>query len=228
MPLSLFGSFILVLCVFWSWSFAIFSHHFSGVDHQKHAVHSLKKDQEVAALEIRLLREEMFAYQQQIAALMPQVAPEEFKGAKGYPMRQLASTLPGADSSSLQERLSTAYLARGKTNFRENKIPEAVRVFSDFIVRYPYAPQIGEAYFLLTESYFRVRDYENATKTVQKMVSLFPGNELTGFALIRLGQIFEYERRPEEAAEVYQTVLKSFPQREVASQASESIRNLEY
>lgn len=227
MPFSLFGSFILILCVFWSWSFAIFSNHFAGSHQYTDIIEELKKSRQVAQLEVKLLKEEMFGYQQEIASLIPKLSPTEFKGEKGYPLRQLASTLP-QDSGSLREKLSVAYMARGKTLFRENHYPRAARVFADFIDRYPYSPSIGEAYFLLAESYFRVRDFESATKTIQKMVQLFPGNELTGFSLLRLGQIFEIERRPEEAAEIYQTVLRTFPQREVASQAVESIRNLEF
>jgi TolA-binding protein len=228
MPLSLFGSFILVLCVFWSWSFTIFSRYFSSQSHDKVAVEEFKEERDTAEMQLRLLQEEMFSYQQQVASLLPDLPGKDFKGARGYPLRQLASTMPSADSSDLRERLSKAYLLRGKAQFRDNHLPEAIRILSDFIARYPYSPDIGEAYFLLSESYFRAHDFESATKWINKMVALFPSNELTGFALIRLGQIFEFERRPEEAVEVYQTVLRSFPQREVASQAAESIKSLEY
>lgn len=217
----------MALCVCWAWSYSVFSNHFNGSHNYDAIIQSLKHDREMAYLEKRLLQEEMLSFHQQMAALLPGIPANKFKGEKGYPLRQIASTLP-SDGSNLKERLSQAYLSRGKAFFRDRKLTESIRIFSDYIQRYPYSPQIGEAYFLLSESYFRNKDFENSTKTIQKMVSLFPGNELTGFALIRLGQIFEYERRPEEAAEVYRTVLKSFPQREVASQAAESMRHLEF
>lgn len=216
-----------MLCVFWVWSYAVFSNHFQGSHQYEPLIEELKKEKEMAVLERRVLQEEMFSFRQQMVAMIPGLPAEKFKGKGGYALRQIASTMP-SDGNALKERLSLAYLSRGKARFRESNIPEAIRIFSDYITRYPYSPQIGEAYFLLSESYFRARDFENATKTIQKMVSLFPANELTGFALIRMGQIFEFERRPEEAAEVYRTVLRSFPQREVASQAADSIRNLEF
>jgi TolA-binding protein len=59
------------------------------------------------------------------------------------------------------------------------------------------------------------------------MVELFPQSELTGFALIRLGSIYQIQNRNEEAVDIYKTVMRSYPQRDVASQARASLRDLE-
>ena len=52
-------------------------------------------------------------------------------------------------------------------------------------------------------------------------------HELTGFALIRLGRIYEMQNRNEEAVDIYKTVLRSYPQRDVASQAKASLKGVE-
>ena len=59
------------------------------------------------------------------------------------------------------------------------------------------------------------------------MVELIPHHELTGFALIRLGRIYEMQNRNEEAVDIYKTVLRSYPQRDVASQAKASLKGVE-
>ena len=59
------------------------------------------------------------------------------------------------------------------------------------------------------------------------MIELFPTHELTGFAMVRLGRIFEAQKRAEEAVDIYKTVLRSFPQRDVASQAKASLKGIE-
>ena len=59
------------------------------------------------------------------------------------------------------------------------------------------------------------------------MLNLYPESELTGFALLRMGKIYEFQDRREDAIDLYQTILRSFPQRDVAGQASRSLRSVE-
>jgi TolA-binding protein len=45
--------------------------------------------------------------------------------------------------------------------------------------------------------------------------------------MVRLGRIYEIENRNEEAVDIYRTVLRSFPQKDVAAQAKSSLRGLD-
>jgi hypothetical protein len=41
-----------------------------------------------------------------------------------------------------------------------------------------------------------------------------------------LGRVYELQNRSEEAVDIYKTVLRSYPQRDVASQAKASLRGI--
>ena len=84
-----------------------------------------------------------------------------------------------------------------------------------------------EAHFLLAEGQYQLGQLDAASATIDRMVELFPESEVTGFALVRLGQIFEQRDRYDEAVQLYRTVLKSFPYRGVAAQAEHSLREME-
>ena len=61
-------------------------------------------------------------------------------------------------------------------------------------------------------------------EVVEEMIRLYPESELTGFALLRLGRIYEGRDRIEDAAEVYRSVVAHFPQGELKRQAEVSLK----
>jgi len=63
---------------------------------------------------------------------------------------------------------------------------------------------------------------------IQRMIDLFPGHEVSGFSMIRLGKIMESRGRASDAIDIYKTVLRTFPQREVASQAKASLAGVSF
>jgi tetratricopeptide (TPR) repeat protein len=81
--------------------------------------------------------------------------------------------------------------------------------------------------FLLVECNFILREFENTIAYTNKMLDLYPENELTGFAMLRLGKVYEEQDRLEDAIEIYKTLLNTFPNRGVASAARNSLRSVE-
>ena len=227
MPLSVFASFILTLSVFWAWSFSFFLQYFSENHSENFLMKKILKENASLHLAVKVAQEDALVYSQNVAALLPSISSKEMKGEAGYPLRQLASVTPSG-STKISDLLSENHLIRGKSLFRDGKFDKAVKEFNVFITKTPYSAEVGEAYFLIVESYFRMANYEESTRWVHQMVALFPENELTGHALLRLGKILEIERRPDEAVQVYQTILRSFPQREIASQALESAKTVQF
>ena len=59
------------------------------------------------------------------------------------------------------------------------------------------------------------------------MIRLYPESELTGFALLRLGKIYEGRDRIEDAAEIYRSVAFNFTQAELKRQAEASLKAVE-
>ena len=92
------------------------------------------------------------------------------------------------------------------------------------IDRYPESLHVAEAHFLLAEGQYRLKEYDSSVATIEKMVDLFPENELTGFALLRLGSVFEKQDRLEDASDIYQAVLGNFKQTDLVHQAQASLK----
>ena len=65
------------------------------------------------------------------------------------------------------------------------------------------------------------------TEVIDEMVLQFPDHELTGFILLRLGQISEHNNQIEEAQEIYRTVANHFPQKPLKQQALVLLKSLE-
>lgn len=145
-------------------------------------------------------------YQVSVAQVLPSSLPKGNDSAS-FQVRSIASVgsqrLEGLDVSSV-------LLERGKAFFREQKYPEAHLAFKELIRKYPSSPFLVEAHFFMAESYFLVGEYAECLDVVEKMLQHYPTHELTGFILLRQGQIFALRDRGAEAAEVFRLVRENF------------------
>lgn len=209
------------------WAYGAFRHHFNDADLFQEKILILRESVERERLRTRVAQEDMAVFRQQVASVIPEILKKEGKGEKGYPLRQLASVTAGKKGDGITDHVSAVLFERAKNKFRGGEFEKANELFLKIIHEYSYSVHIAEAFFLLAEGQFQIGVLEECVKTAERMVDLFPGNELTGFALLRMGKIFEIQHRPEEALEIYKTVLRSFPQPEVAAQAARSLRSVD-
>lgn len=227
MKVTTFLSLILVMTLGWMQFYAAVREHFNGVPELKNQVAAIQRQAEHRELEIALDREQFLEFRQNVAALMPDVLKEKGLGEEGYPYRSLASTITRSEAMEVKKTIAKTLFERGKSHFRSKEYAKAIKVFKQVIDRFGFSTYVAEAYFLKAESHFQENEFEECTTTVQQMVELFPQHELTGFSLVRLGRIYEIQNRNEEAIDIYRTVMRSFPQRDVASQAKASMRGLD-
>jgi len=227
MRLPGFVGFILVLTTLWMQFYAAVRETYNGVDEYQHEIRELQSQVQQEKMLTALEREQFIEYRQTLATLVPDLVKEKGGGEAGYPIRNLASTLTKVDDIRVRGVVSKTLFESGRTYFRKGEYDKAKKVFRQVIDRYSYSPFVPESYFLLAESHFKKNELEECTTVIQQMIELFPTHELTGFVLIRLGQIFEAQKRAEEAVDIYKTVLRSFPQRDVAAQAKASLRGIE-
>lgn len=218
---------MLMLTILWMQIYSSSREIFNGVSEYKTQIQHLKERSEHERLAIALEREQFVEFRQLVAAMMPEVLREKGKGEAGYPYRSLASILSRSDAENVRKTISRTLFDRGKEYFRGKEFAKGSRVFRQIIDKYGASPYVAESYFLLAESQFQESHLEECTSVISQMVELFPQHELTGFALVRLGRIYEIQNRNEEAVDIYKTVLRSFPQRDVAAQAKASLRGVE-
>ena len=163
------------------------------------------------SLRADLAEDRLNDFKGQVAVVLPQQLSQA-EGKNQYPLRQLASVV--TEPSPLLIERASGLLEKGKEKFRQGEFDESNSAFYHLIVKYPESVHIAEAYFLLAEGQFQSKDYEASIATIEKMISLFPENELTGFALLRLGRIYELQDRLEDASDIYKSVLANFKQPE--------------
>jgi TolA-binding protein len=216
--------FILALTVGWTLVFSAARLQYSGIDRYRQEASLFRERLNQQTLKTALVEVQMREFQQQVATLMPNsLSPK----AVDFPMRSLASSLKTSEGLPIKLMTANQLMERGKADFRKQDFSKANQSFKTVIDLYSYSPDVIEAYFLYSEGLYQQRNFETCVQTIHAMIELFPASELTGFAMMRLGRILEIQKRSTEALEVYKTVVRSFPQRDLASQASESIRLLE-
>ncbi len=158
-----------------------------------------------------------------IAQNLPTALKDRPKDSTTYEIRSIASVL-NSTNSSLQIERASSLLEKAKEDFRSKNFEESNLRLSRLLKLYPDTLHGPEARFLLVEGYFQSRDFEACIEVVEEMIRLYPESELTGFALLRLGRIYEGRDRIEDAAEIYRSVVSHFSQAELKRQAQVSLK----
>jgi TolA-binding protein len=185
-------------------------------------VESAAQEKRAAVFQAQLAEARLADYQQDVATLLP--SSLKGRGEPSYPLRQMASVT--FESESFVMERASGLMEKGKKAFRDANYSKAIHLFNDVIAKYPDSSHVAEAHFLAAESQFLTKDFEASIETIEKMIDLFPDNELTGFALLRLGSIYETQDRIEDAGDVYRAVLGHFRQPEIIKQASTSLKSV--
>lgn len=197
------------------WAYSIFWRHFESAPEQKMlemARHQVEEEQ----LRNKLLNAQLFDFSQEVALRLPKGSRQELL-AEGRGIADLASAVRAP--ASIPVDLSGVFLERGKEFFREKNLKASHEQFKQLLDRYPSSPRAVEAYFFLAETAYLQQDYKTCLETSDLMLKQFPDHELTGFILLRVGQISESTQKVSEALEIYQTVQKSFAHPKLKEQA---------
>ncbi|NQZ01292.1 MAG: tetratricopeptide repeat protein [Bdellovibrionales bacterium] len=198
---------------------------FSGVDEAELKVSLMMIKVEKQKVRTAMVQMQFDEFRNYVSRNLPQKIP--VNNEEAYPLRQLASVLKTSDSYKLKLVKASSLMSRGKALFEAEEYSKANTNFKKVIDYYSFSHHLIEAHYMYAESLYLQSDYERCVDVVKRMIELFPDNELTGHAMLRLGMVFEAERRSTEALEVYNTVLSTFPQRSLASKANQAIRELE-
>lgn len=221
---SVFVTFCLLIVTGLVIVHALFRESLSPVGHLQSQVEVLEKEKRTAEFRAQLAQSRLADYQQDVATLLPSALKNQSQESLAYPLRQMASVTFAAEGL-VMERAS-GLMEKGKQAFRDQAYSKAIRIFNDVIENYPDSSHIAEAHFLAAESQYLMRDFEASIATIEKMIDVFPDNELTGFALLRLAGIYETQDRIEDAGDVYRAVLANFKQPEILKQASISLKSV--
>lgn len=182
-------------------------------------IERIEREKAQAELRASLTAHELHDFQQHVATLIPGAVKGSPADPANYPLRRLASVVGTGRTEALQIERASGLMEKAKASFREQLFEQAAATLSEIIENYPESQHVSEAHFLLAEAQFQSQEYEASVETIEQMVKLFPESELTGFALLRLGRVFETQDRLEDAADVYRAVLNNFKDERLLNQA---------
>lgn len=187
-------------------SFFTFQNYFSPhkADMQKNAI--LKESLEREKLKVTQLESQVVDFQQEIAIQLP--ALDKIKGEPSkFQIRNLASITQKPLSAF---DMSSPLIERARSQFRNENYKAASQAFREVTQKFPTSPLVVEAYFFWAESLFLNKQTQECLDVVDLMMTQFPQHELTGFIMLRMGQVLQSRNRPEEAQEVFRAVGKAF------------------
>lgn len=220
---SLFIAFCLSLTAGLVFVYAMFVGYFDGHDQYEMRLSHLQKQVEKERFNYALLNDQLKDFQQSVA----QALPEDKKIASNYKLQNLASVVR-VPASVESIDLSSSLFEHAKKNFNEAHYEKAIADFKRLTDTYPLSAHNVEARFFIAESYFLKKDYKNSLSQIDEMVLQYPDNDLTGFILLRMGQISEVNNQTEEASEIYKTVMKNFKNETLHAQAQKLAKGVEF
>tara|TARA_B110001454_G_scaffold122549_1_gene114484 strand:- start:82021 stop:82701 length:681 start_codon:yes stop_codon:yes gene_type:complete len=130
------------------------------------------------------------------------------------------ASLPQIDMSLLEaEKIKKAF--RAKNYFEVTEMAE------EFLDKNSQSVMVPEVTFFASESYFLNRQFDKAINSIEKMTNLFPDHIMTGYALLRLGQISEKADQTAEAISIYKIIKTQFKDKSLVAEAEHRITRLE-
>lgn len=185
---------------------------FLSLEISKHERMLEKKD-----LELQVAHQRFFDFEQSVIAQLPKEGKQYVALRSNFRAPAAVETLEFAE----------ALLAKGQEHFNDKEYPEAIQVFRQFEKKHPTSLLLPKAIFLRAEAEFLSGEFENFLGTTDFMMSHYPENELSGFLMVRMAQVYEFRKRVPEAKQIYSSVMDKFKNPQLKEQARRSLEVLE-
>jgi TolA-binding protein len=201
-------------------------HQFNGADQQE-KIASFWKDQVGQEQLKRLVLASQFAeFKQEVAGFIPDA--NELDGSdQDFHLRNLASVIPQKNVSGLQLIESPQNLLNaGKDQIKQRDFGQGIQLLNRLLQNHPDSLYTVEAQYLLVEAYHQQGNTVAVVKWTEKMVELFPENPLTGYALLKVGQVYEADGRYENAIDVYRTIVSAYKDKGLLQRAQSAVKQL--
>lgn len=205
------------------WTYSVFNQYFNQKPEIVYELSATKEALEKEKFEKSIITYRLKDFEKSVAEVLPSENGKTIQ--KKLAVNSWMSSLREPASLPKMDMSSVIY-ENVKSNFKMKKYDLSVDGAKKIIENYPTSPFVVEAYFFMAESYFNKNEIKKCTEVIDLMVAQFPDHDLTGFILLRLGQISEGNSQPDEAREIYSIVEKQFQNPVVKNQAQLLLRNL--
>lgn len=203
-------TFISVLS-FWQYAWFSFKHYYSGIEEAKQEIKSLQEELVLQAELNSLYQFKFSEFKQEVASVLVDYSPDkslpfstENKG------RELASVLSVSVPEKAISGLVEERINRAADAFDEGNYALAIELSDGIVKDSPVSSNLIRAYFILAESLYQTRKFSESLEVTNKMMELFPEHDLTGFSMLRVGQILLTRQRQKDAAFTFRLVADTF------------------
>lgn len=155
------------------------------------------------------------------AAAQPKTGPPaegagggQAQGAQGQP--QTPAPAPEGDPNQIYQ---AAYLDYTKGNY-----DLAIAGFKDYLNKFPEAEFAGNAQYWIAESLYSMGKYDEAVPEFDKVITKYASSPKVPGALLKKGYALDALKRPKDAKEAYQELIKKYPDSEAAKLAEERLK----
>lgn len=218
MSTRLFAFFILIMLFGIQGVYLTFKSEMNGREELEFELANLKKEMEREKAKTEIAYYELESFRQKVALAMPKNIPMQ-----DYSIRSIASVVSETKPLDIKAKLQFSEI---KKLYLTGSFEKAAIELKEYTKTYPESPFVLEAYYLLTMSYYKSSQQENALKTVDILVEQFPDSEMTGLGLLVMGDIMKSKERYDDAREIYTTVKKNFAYPELKKQAEAKLEEI--
>ncbi|MEO0337352.1 MAG: tetratricopeptide repeat protein, partial [Pseudomonadota bacterium] len=95
------------------------------------------------------------------------------------------------------------------------------------IRKFPDSLHVIEAHYLIVEAFSQQDKHDKVIMWIEKMVENFPANRMTGYAMLKLGGLFELDGRHEDAIKIYKTIVAVYDDQVLLKQAQKAVKELQ-
>lgn len=167
-------------------------------------------------------------FKQEVALLIPGVVEKNKAEEEKQRLRDLASVIPHEKTHEISLGFSAEkMLNMGKDKVVKREYQEGIQILEKLIDKFPDSHHVIEAHYLITEAYSRQDKNADVIAWVDKMIELYPENKLTGFALLKVGSVYELDGRHEDAIKVYKTIINVYKDQALLTKAKTAVKGLE-
>lgn len=111
--------------------------------------------------------------------------------------------------------------------FRNGDYPQAMKMFREFLVKYPASEYADNAQYWIGECYYRQEDYERAILEYEKVIKKYPQGDKVPAALLKQGFSFLNLGDKTDAKILFQKVIKEYPRSPQAEIATKKLTLLD-
>ncbi len=109
---------------------------------------------------------------------------------------------------------------------KAGRYDQAAKSFQKFLTEYPTGKFADNAQYWLGESYYVTRNFDNAVREFENLVTNHPDSQKLTHALLKIGYIHDELGRKEKAGEVLLDLTKNYPQSTAAGLAAKRLERM--